>query len=86
MEKVISLLLKHLKKFLKISHTYNPYYLYSGVGMGKTHLLNAIGLKLKQDEKKSHLYQQKDLCTNLLNQLNQMKWLNLKIILEIPMY
>ena len=33
-----------------ISH-YNPYYLYSGVGMGKTHLLNAIGLKLKQDKK-----------------------------------
>ena len=34
----------------KIAH-YNPFYLYSGVGMGKTHLLNAIGLKLKQDKK-----------------------------------
>ncbi len=34
----------------KISH-YNPFYLYSGVGMGKTHLLNAIGLKLKADKK-----------------------------------
>ena len=34
----------------KISH-YNPFYLYSGVGMGKTHLLNAIGLKLKEDKK-----------------------------------
>ncbi len=33
-----------------ISH-YNPFYLYSGVGMGKTHLLNAIGLQLKQDKK-----------------------------------
>ena len=34
----------------KISH-YNPFYLYAGVGMGKTHLLNAIGLKLKEDKK-----------------------------------
>ncbi len=34
----------------KVSH-YNPFYLYAGVGMGKTHLLNAIGLKLKEDKK-----------------------------------
>ncbi len=39
-----------LKVSENISH-YNPLYIYGGVGMGKTHLLNSIGFQLKKDNK-----------------------------------
>ena len=38
------------KASANISH-YNPLYIYGGVGMGKTHLLNSIGLELKNTNK-----------------------------------
>ena len=40
-----------LKTIENPSH-YNPFYIYAGVGMGKTHLLNSIGLEFKKTNKK----------------------------------
>ena len=39
----------------KPSHAYNPLYIYGGVGLGKTHLLHAIGNHVQTASPRSHL-------------------------------
>ena len=46
-----SLAFEACKKICDQISNYNPLFLYSGIGMGKTHLLNSIGLELKKNKK-----------------------------------
>ena len=46
-----SLAFEACKKVCDQISNYNPLFLYSGIGMGKTHLLNSIGLELKKNKK-----------------------------------
>ena len=60
--------LSYSKKVCEHTSRYNPLYIYGGVGLGKTHLLNAIGLKLQDENEVMFISAERDLCITLLNQ------------------
>ena len=64
---------------------YNPLYIYGGVGMGKTHLLNSIGLQLKKNNKVMFISAERFMY-QFVKSSNQMIWLNLKNIFEIQTF
>ena len=67
-----------------ISH-YNPLYIYGGVGMGKTHLLNAIGLKLKNINKVMFISAERFMY-QFVKSIKSNDMVNLRNTLEIQIY
>jgi len=59
---------------------YNPLFIYSSVGMGKTHLLNAIGLEVGNSKKVMFVSSERFMY-HFIKSIKIMKWLNLKIFL-----
>ena len=59
---------------------YNPLYICAGVGLGKTHLLNAIGLQL-QDNNNVMFISAERFMYHFIKSIKKMIWLILKIFL-----
>ena len=73
--------LSYAKKVCEHLTRYNPLYLYGGVGLGKTHLLNAIGLEL-QNENNIMFISAERFMYHFIKSIKKMTWLILKIFLE----
>ena len=73
---------------LKVSESnshYNPLYIYGGVGMGKTHLLNSIGFELKKNNKVMFISAERFMY-QFVKSIKSNDMVNLKNILEIQIF
>ena len=73
------------KKICEQTSGYNPLYIYGGVGLGKTHLLNAIGLEL-QSENNVMFISAERFMYHFIKSIKKMTWLTLKIFSENLLY
>ena len=77
--------LSYSKKICEHLSRYNPLYICGGVGLGKTHLLNAIGLEL-QGENNVMFISAERFMYHFIKSIKKMIWLILKIFFENPLY
>ena len=73
--------LSYSKKVCEHISRYNPLYVCGGVGLGKTHLLNAIGLEL-QSENNVMFISAERFMYHFIKSIKKMIWLILKIFFE----
>ncbi len=73
--------LSYSKKVCEQSSRYNPLYIYGGVGLGKTHLLNAIGLELQKDKDVMFISAERFMY-HFIKSIKKMIWLILRTFLE----
>ena len=66
--------------------SYNPLFIYGGVGLGKTHLLQAIGNELVKHNKKYYILPANNSLIIILTQLKVVELKNLKINIETLIY
>ena len=74
--------LSYSKKVCEHISRYNPFYICGGVGLGKTHLLNAIGLELQSNNNVMFISAERFMY-HFIKSIKKNDMVNLKIFQEI---
>ena len=77
--------LSYSKKVCEQVSRYNPLYIYGSVGLGKTHLLNAIGLKLQSNNNVMFISAERFMY-HFIKSIKKTIWLILRIFFENLQY